>query len=186
MIGDDEINEYREWCDTASPEEQVGISPEYVRERFEYQDGRLFYRNRVSSNCPAGSEAGYCSGNKRWLVRINEKNWLRYRLVWIHVHGEYPPNYIDHIDRNSLNDRVENLRVATSSQNNMNTSVRRNNCSGFKGVCQPSGTSLWQASYSGKYIGRFPTPEEAAQAYDEYVKALHGHFALTNKGMGLL
>lgn len=186
MIGDDEIEEFQEWSHSASPEEKAGLSPDYIRDRFEYRDGSLFYRRQVSSNCPAGSEAGYCRGEKRWIIRIKGRNWLRYRVVWMHVHGEYPPEYIDHIDRNPLNDRVENLRAATLSQNNMNTSIRSNNCSGYKGVCQPFGTSLWQASYSGKYLGRFPTAEEAAQAYDQYIEALYGQYALTNRRMGLL
>lgn len=88
----------------------------------------------------------------------------------------------DHIDRNTLNNIRENLRIATQTQNAANAKLRKDNSSGFKGVFMRKGrTKLpWFASARingrSKYLGSFNTPEEASRAYIEFCSRLHGEF----------
>lgn len=92
-----------------------------------------------------------------------------------------PTEYVDHIDGNGLNNRRENLRLASCSQNNRNTRKRSNNTSGYKGVSKVKNREKWIAQIfidgTNKYLGRFDTPELAYQAYCEKAKELYGEFA---------
>jgi hypothetical protein len=91
---------------------------------------------------------------------------------------------IDHIDRNGLNNQKDNLRLCNHSQNQQNK-IKRNNCSSqYKGVSRPKDRKNWKVEiyFNGNYlrIGTFKSEEEAAKAYDEKAKELHGEFALLN------
>lgn len=111
--------------------------------------------------------------------------------IFLHrlVFGEKNPEVcIDHINRNTLDNRIANLRSASKAQNTRNSNFRKSNTSGFKGVVR-SGTR-WRAqikvSYKSIHIGRYEEPEDAAKAYDEACLKHHGEFASTNASMGLL
>jgi hypothetical protein len=87
----------------------------------------------------------------------------------------------DHKNRNGLDNRRENLRPATRSQNNMNSRKRR--AGEFKGISR-TGSGKWQARarYNGKNFhgGSHHTPEEAARAYDRLAMQHYGEFARLN------
>ena len=96
--------------------------------------------------------------------------------------------YTDHINNNGLDNRKENLREATSSQNAAN-SRSKNNTSRYKGVRKlpdiKSGSRQWQArvkhNYREIHVGCFHTEEEAALAYNEKAVELWGEHAHLNK-----
>jgi hypothetical protein len=97
-----------------------------------------------------------------------------------------PPGFFtDHRNRNRLDNRRENLRISTRSQNAANRRLPRTNTSGFRGVHR-SGRG-WAATITcaGKhyYLGTFDTPEEAATAYDKKALELFGEFASLNKAL---
>lgn len=89
---------------------------------------------------------------------------------------------VDHWSLDTLDNRKENLRIATRSQNNCNRGMRKDNTSGFKGVTRhrfKSGYWIAQIMHHGKgyNLGHFPTKEQAAQAYREAALRMHGEFA---------
>lgn len=94
----------------------------------------------------------------------------------------------DHRDRDSLNNTDDNLRIATQTQQNRNQGIRRNNTSGFKGVCFKQDVNKWVVTIriSGKrlFVGHFPPNEQgriaAAHAYDAAAIQHHGEFAHFN------
>lgn len=92
-----------------------------------------------------------------------------------------PKIQIDHRDRNGLNNQKHNLRIATASQNQYNTTVRSDNISGFKGVYWNRERKRWAARirYERKriFLGYFYSVEEAAKAYSKAAKRYHGKFA---------
>ena len=106
-------------------------------------------------------------------VKINNDTYLLHRVIFKMING-FLPEFIDHIDRNKLNNNINNLRECTSSQNRSNTSKSKN-----------CGTRL---TNSGKYrvkicikgvrknLGLFETQEEANEVYDKAAKELHGEF----------
>jgi hypothetical protein len=92
---------------------------------------------------------------------------------------------VDHINGNGLDNRRCNLRPCTNSQNLCNRGRTRNNTSGYKGVSWDKRAHKWEASIGvdgkHKHLGRFDSREDAARAYNEAAKRLHGNFARLNE-----
>lgn len=88
---------------------------------------------------------------------------------------------VDHEDRNPLNNRQNNLRLATRSQNGANKNVQSNSSSGLKGASWDKKARKWRAQlqFNGKgiHLGYFDTVEEAHTAYCEGAIKYHGEFA---------
>jgi len=91
---------------------------------------------------------------------------------------------VDHIDGNGLNNQRCNLRMASRSQNNVNSKRPKNNTSGFKGVYPRSwdGKPVAQIGIDGRrvYLGTFDDPRDAARAYNEAAVKHFGEFACLN------
>lgn len=100
--------------------------------------------------------------------------------------------YADHINGNPLDNRRENLRVATPQQNQLNRRGNRNSTSRFRGVTYRQSLRKWavticlgrhlrSATYSPDlYLGIFACEEEAARVYDAKARELFGEFAFLN------
>lgn len=90
---------------------------------------------------------------------------------------------IDHIDGNPLNNQKYNLRICKHSENMLNRKKKKTNTTGYKGV-RPTSNNKYQAliCVNGKQtcIGTFENPIDAARAYDQRAKKLHGDFARLN------
>lgn len=92
---------------------------------------------------------------------------------------------VDHISRNKLDNRFENLRICSNSENHANVGLHPCNTSGFKGVYFDKRLGKWRARIRRRvegdiHIGSFDSPEGAAAAYDEEATRVFGEFAITN------
>jgi hypothetical protein len=91
---------------------------------------------------------------------------------------------VDHRNRNGLDNRRANLRLATYSENNCNKLKRKNTSSRFIGVCFNKQNQRWGAHIQhggGKiFLGYFDSETDAGKAYDEAAKKYHGEFACLN------
>ena len=96
------------------------------------------------------------------------------RVVWLLVHGEFPLEEIDHIDRNPANNRIENLRIADRCQNNWNRAL-----TATMGVHKhgPSWRAEVVARKRKHRVNGFCTKEAAVEFRDLMVDMLHGEFA---------
>lgn len=90
---------------------------------------------------------------------------------------------VDHINRNRLDNRRENLRPANPHLNAANVGVSKRNTSGYKGVSKSG--KRWRARImvEGKeiHLGMYDTPEEAAEAYNEAALEYLGEYAVLNE-----
>lgn len=90
---------------------------------------------------------------------------------------------VDHIDRDRSNNRLSNLRVASASENAINSKLSRSNKSGVRGVSYSPKLGKWKAMIGAHghyhYLGSFSTKEEAAAAYRSAAEWLHGDFVST-------
>ena len=89
---------------------------------------------------------------------------------------------VDHINHDTLDNRKKNLRICTKAQNTYNSSKRRKNRCGYKGVSINYGKYFVQIKKDGHAmcLGRFNNLIEAAKAYDKKAKELFGEFACLN------
>jgi hypothetical protein len=91
---------------------------------------------------------------------------------------------IDHINGDKLDNRKCNLRIATASENAVNSKMRVNNTSGYKGVFWHKHSGKWMASITKNkkhiYLGLFESKHEAVKAYDTKAIELFGEFATPN------
>lgn len=152
------------------------------------ETGVFFWRNKPARNIVIGSVAGYLQtcrdGNKRRLIRIRGVNYYAYRLAWFYVTTRWPERGVDHKNCVSHDDRFENLREATASQQQMNKRAPSTNKSGYKGVSRYTvhGKFIgWRAviMFAGEYkhLGVFSDALAAQRAYSSAARQLAGEFA---------
>ncbi len=129
---------------------------------------------------PNGKSISRCQhiGGKHYAIVMAREIAERMRLD---IEGKE----VDHIDRNPVNNqRRNNLRPATRSQNTMNQGLRSSNTSGYKGVNWNKASRKYIARIfiNGEriYLGLFDNPIEAAYTYDHYAKIHFGEFAVLN------
>lgn len=92
---------------------------------------------------------------------------------------------VDHIDRNGLNNQKSNLRIVTRTQNGMNRKSHSGSSSKYKGVSWYKAGKKWEAfityNKKRKFLGRFKSEIEAAEAYNIAATKFHGEYALLNE-----
>lgn len=131
---------------------------------------------------------------KRWYLFRDPKTGRKYAVreehgVSIRLHryllNAPPSKDVDHVNGDGLDNRRRNLRKATAAQNARNARKRKNSTSRYKGVCADiSSGSPWRARIrvDGRliHLGRFKIEKQAARAYDDAARRLHGEFARIN------
>jgi len=96
------------------------------------------------------------------------KNCQTHRIAWLIYYGEWPKNQIDHINQDPTDNRIENLRDVSQTENLRNQSLRTNNTSGYTGVSFIKERNKYAADIQlkgvTKWLGYYDTVEEAAAA----------------------
>lgn len=158
------------------------ITKELLHELFEYNDGWLYRKVRTSNRIKLGQRAGTSESNFYISIHVCGFRERLHRLVWIMFNGDIPDGYkVDHKDNDPSNNKIENLRLATSSQNTANRRVSFVSKSGYKGVFFVPHAKKWRTQITmnrqTKSLGYFDTPEKAYEAYKLAAKEIHGEFA---------
>ena len=152
-----------------------------AHEILEYKDGCLYWKNTIYKSFQKAGSVHKHRGHV--YVCIDKKKYLAHRVIWLMNTGLWPDSFIDHIDGDRSNNLISNLRLATSSQNNRNVKLRKDNKSGFKGVCfsKDKRKFVSKISIDGKqvFLGHFDTAELAYQAYCNASKKHHKEFSRT-------
>jgi hypothetical protein len=92
----------------------------------------------------AEKAAGTINPNGYIQINVQRNLWYAHRLAWFFVHGEWP-RYIDHINGDRSDNRIENLRSVTNAENHKNQGLRAINTSGVVGVSWLTRRQRWQA-----------------------------------------
>lgn len=112
-------------------------------------------------------------------IKIDGKQYKAHRLAWLYVNGVWPRARIDHRDNCQSNNRWDNIRLATHSENMFNRKLNKNNAAGYKGVVLKKGRYIAYINKHGArhWLGGFDTAAAAAEARAEKARELHGEFA---------
>ena len=120
---------------------RLDYNQEIFKVLFKYDDSSpscLIYVKGNSSFCKSKRQsndiAGF-RGRRSWYVKIMDKSYLVHRIIWFLLNGNIDDkSVIDHIDGNSLNNRIDNLRLVSQTINNRNHAKQKNNKTGKTGV----------------------------------------------------
>lgn len=164
------------------------ITQEQLKKAFDYRDGRLYWKIKGRGITLGASVGTPCEIRKNVFYEYNFfKGSPRrtHRLIYLWHHG-FMPTMIDHIDGNTLNNRIENLRAVTSSQNQFNRKINKNNSTGYKGISIMKVKSkkktykyfLASISYNNTPIKKtFSVLEDAIKFINETRVCVHGEHA---------
>jgi len=158
----------------------VGILTEdRLKELLSYdpESGKFEWRAVRGGGRP-GREPGAVSSNGYRRIGVDGTKYAAHRLAWFYVYNEWPGGMIDHINGDRLDNRIDNLRVATNELNQQNQRCARiDNKIGLLGV----NWEKWSRKYKAQIrvhgkkllIGRFDCPLTAHRAYLEAKRRLH-------------
>jgi hypothetical protein len=160
---------------------------EQLRELFrtDLEAGKLYWR-RPPKHHPrlVGKEAGGArpshNGKRYWVIKIGRKAVKRGRLVFALAHGRFPAPCVDHINGDSLDDRIANLREATITENAWNHKRRAKRSDlpmGVRTDARGRFVARIRANGTPFHLGTFDTVAEARAAYAAKRKELFGEFA---------
>lgn len=113
-----------------------------------------------------------------WRIKIDRFPYRRSSLALLYMEGQMP-ELVDHRDGNTLNDRYENLRAATVTQNNWNHKPHKKDSLLPAGVRKiNSGNYQARIQHQGKLLslGTFDNPSEASEVYEAFRKNNYGEF----------
>lgn len=148
---------------------------DHLHELYRYKDGKLIWKIGRYKNKRAGT-----ASDRYRDIRIRGRVEKEHRIIYF-MHYKELPEVVDHINRDKMDNRIENLRGASNSQNHLNCVMHSSNSSGYRGVSYMKGRNKpWRAYLKEIGLGYFYTPEEAAIARDKKAKEWFGEFAVLN------
>src|SRR6185295_19978376 len=135
--------------------------------RYDKRTGSLLHRF-TTKKVRAGSIAGWIDRTGYRKIQIGNKKLSVHRLVWVYHFGSFPNGHLDHVNRNKLDNRIENLREVSAFEN-MQNRFRKPNPIGFRGCVFIPRHKKWLAKImvnrKSIHLGHFVRPEEAQAAY---------------------
>ena len=160
-----------------------------INDLFEYRDGDLYHKKQPRPNNPVdiSKPAGYINAEGYRANMIKGKSYLAHRLIYQMFNEQWDitdtsqDNSVDHRDNDPSNNNIDNLRVATSSQQQHNCGKYKNNTSGTTGVVWHKRDEKWvvrvwvnkKSHFGGLFVNKEDAIAKATQMRDE----LHGEFA---------
>jgi hypothetical protein len=161
-------------------------SPAELHALMRYEDGKLIWRERGNGkfdNQFAYKEAGCKKRSDGYsIVAWNKSGILVHRVVWTMFNRQLEKGEdIDHINGNRADNRIENLRLCSRTENLRNAQKRKDNQSGFKNVNWNALTNSWRVKFAvdgkSKCFGLYLDKDEAVEVSKIVRRCLHGQFA---------
>ena len=155
---------------------------------------RWRHRSGRAGRYKAGEIAGHAFTERKagleWqyhTISVNGRNYRRARLIYLAYHGVWPMPTVDHIDHNTLNDAIANLRPATQAEQNFHRRRRARLTASSGGTALPRGVhESWPGRFGARvqkhgksyYLGPFDSVQAADEACRRKREELFGEFAV--------
>lgn len=148
--------------------------------RYEPDSGELYWLANRPNGVKAGEQAGSVRKDGYRYICVDGVRYYAQVIIWFLQTGKWPADMVDHKNRQRDDNRWDNLREATRSQNISNAKLRVDNSTGFKGVFrQPNGFRAQINAGGVRYaLGVFKTLEEAAKARKSAEIKYHKEFRI--------
>ena len=160
----------------------IDITQEYLKARLRYrpETGMFYWINGPRCN----KRAGCYSGLNYVQITFGNKKYTGHRLAWLYMYG-YMPKEMDHKNRIRNDNRIENLRECTRSQNLANKLPRKRKIDLPRGVHRAIGRNGFQGKYTARItfhgriisLGTYPSIKQASMAHETKRIELFGDFA---------
>lgn len=153
-------------------------------ELFEYdRNAGTFRYKSTSGKAMSGDVAGTTKSRKGYRsIRIDGHSYRAHRLVWIMHYDEWPLVWVDHINGDRDDNRIDNLRLATPAQSSGNMVKKVSASKVLKGASYRPQTGRWRSSIKiggrNTHLGIFDTEQEAHEAYRDASLRIHGEFSV--------
>lgn len=161
------------------------ITQEYLKERFDYDpEGFLVWKDHpklLRHASKVGQRVGNIGSRGYMVVGMDKKQHMVHRLIFLWHHG-YLPKQIDHRDRNRLNNKIDNLRDLSQSENRQNSTYhtrKPEKASGHKNIQRVDNKNSTRYSVcvtkNGKRYSKYCySLEEAIEVRDQLLLDLYG------------
>lgn len=167
--------------------------PEDISEYLSYDHltGNLIWIKKSAYRVKLKDVAG-CIDKRYGYIRVRFKgiDYLSHRIAWYLHYGTQPPKYIDHIDGNTSNNNISNIRKCTHQENMRNSKIKSNNTSGITGVLWHKVHSKWCArikiNKENIELGLFINKSDAIKARKEAEIKYFGEFRYNKAGINQL
>lgn len=139
---------------------------------FTYEDGKLLW-NVPGPKRNIGQPAGHTDHKGYTRIMVAGKMYLAHRIIWLIHNKEWPKYTLDHINGDTRNNRIENLRDVSHSANMRSAIAKKDNKTHCRGISfNPRQTNNpYSLRLQGKYLGSFSSIEAAQKAKEDYDKA---------------
>ena len=153
---------------TTTPTNELTAEKLRMLLHYDPETGIFTRKVRTSPRIKVGDVAGSVNTSGYLLISVQSRLYLAHRLAWLYVYGEWPKLTIDHVNRNTSDNRIANLRDISHKQNGQNASIRIDNTSGHTGIIWCGREGKWLArichNYKTIHLGYFTDREDAIAA----------------------
>lgn len=141
------------------------LTQEYLKFLFRYDpETGLWTRRMTIGPRKKGTVAGTFDKQGYVVIQIERRVYKAHRLAFFYMLGRWPQKQVDHQNMIKSDNRWENLREATNTQNNGNRKKQLNNTTGHRGVFYHKRNNRWTARVGRNYLGSFDNFADAATA----------------------
>lgn len=164
------------------PNDDLNLSQSRLKELLSYDPGTgEFTWNVTNGRCVAGTTAGTVGSSGYRQIMLGHRSYLAHRLVWLWLYGDWPKSEIDHINRCKTDNRIQNLRDASASQNACNHHSGKDITSGYAGAFWDQQRQKYrvriQLDGQRREFRSYSDAEQAHEAYKIAVNQMHGEFS---------